>query len=140
MTWVRLGDGTVARILVRGRRCKWCKATARWQCDARVIRRGKRAICDVHLCMKCATKLSVDVDLCPAHARLLSPEARAALVGDPLEDCMCGVPLCTLHTAGGEDRDEPDGGEAANARAAARIGASDDDHVEDFLGHYPGDS
>ena len=49
-------------------RCE-CKRASEFQCDWKVVRKGKKKTCDKHLCATHATEVAPDKHLCPEHLK-----------------------------------------------------------------------
>jgi hypothetical protein len=79
--FVKLPGGSAAivcRSHTSSRHCSVCKrALKTWKlCD---FPTGNGKTCDKPLCQACAHHCELDLDYCPNHARLLTPEGRLKL-------------------------------------------------------------
>lgn len=83
---VKLPGGATALVKrpnQRPRHCSVCKRLLKqWKlCDFPTgsAREGKPRTCDRVLCTACATHRDPDLDYCPAHAAMMTPEGRLRL-------------------------------------------------------------
>ena len=87
--WINLPGGGVAHLNMghsKPKRCKFCSTGMGTQlCDfpLRIDTNGKIKTCDAPMCVRCATRIAIEVDYCPVH-KDIKPEAAKAQGDLPL--------------------------------------------------------
>ena len=78
---IDLGNGSFAIVCSRGQNakpCKYCGAPHTKLCDFPLTGPKAGKTCDIPMCGKCATHVSLDTDYCRPHAAIMAQKTGAA--------------------------------------------------------------